>query len=112
MLALAVVCAEWVCVLGSHCTFLLIHAHRGALWASSTPTVGLARQRTVVLSAYCMNQRGSLVVHSLLGEVQRNEAMAVGKIVDLGYRLGVQISAECAVSVERPSVPEVVFLCL
>ena len=69
-------------------------------------------QRTVVLSAYCMNLRGSLGVHNLPEEVQRTEATVVEMNVDIGYHLDVQTSALCAVSVERPSAHGVIYHCL
>ena len=65
----------------------------------------------MVLSAYCMNQRGSLGVRNLPEEVQRTEAMVVEMSVDRGYHLEVRTSALCAVSVERPFVLGGVFPC-
>ena len=72
----------------------------------------LMPQRTVVLSAYCMTQSGSLGVRNLPEEVQRTEAMVVRMNADIGYHLEVRTSALCAVSVERLSVLGVVFPCL
>ena len=112
MLTLVVVGAGWVYGLGSRCISLSCLAHRGAWWANSIRTARLVPQRTVVLNACCMNQRGSLGVRNLPEEVQRTEAMVVGMNADIGYYLEVRISALCAVSVERPSVLGGVFLCL
>ena len=72
----------------------------------------LVPQQTVVLSACCMTQRGSLGVRNLPEEVPRTEATVVGMTADIGYHLEVRTSALCAVSVERLSVLGVMFPCL
>ena len=66
----------------------------------------------MVLSACYMIQHEFLGVHNLLEEVQHIGSKVVGRNVDIGCYLVVQISALCAAPVERPFDLVVRFLCL